>query len=428
MRRPPNQFYSEFDRETLGRRENTDHRSPFQVDRDRIVFSGAFRRLQAKTQVFRPGEYDFYRNRLTHSVEVARIARSLCERLNAHRDEFTVEFHIDPDLVEAVGLAHDLGHPPFGHIGERKLNRLMEMQGGFEGNAQTLRILTDTIYDQRDGRTGGLAPTRALLDGVLKYKDLRRELTAAKGAPPSHHFLYDSQDSVRAFVFGLEQGQTPPEPVAKVRSIECQIMDWADDAAYCLHDLVDGARARFITAEKLNRWELRQEGLDALEADALEKLRKTLEGGNLDAFAGRKTGMFVEAARLVPQKNFLSAKTHRHAWGLAIDERVQAEAKLYKRLATELIFRAPAIQQAEFKGGRILEELFNTLADHAFRRVHQPLCLLPEEAASRLALAANEADRWRILCDHLTALTDAEAVRVYRRLFDPDHGGLGDLV
>src|ERR1700744_4646906 len=139
-------FYGAFDRECLvddfnGPRKEGDYRSVFHQDRDRIMFSPAFRRLQTKTQVFQAGEYDFYRTRLTHSLEVSRIAESIAIWLRHKYPHVAVALH----LLEAVCLAHDIGPPPFGHAGERVLNRLMAGHGGFEGNAQTLRILTRTI-------------------------------------------------------------------------------------------------------------------------------------------------------------------------------------------------------------------------------------------------------------------------------------------
>src|SRR5476649_1569019 len=135
-------FYGPFDQEILCNAFNSarkkDYRSVFHQDRDRVMFTPAFRRLQAKTQVFQAGEYDFYRTRLTHSLEVANIAKSIAAWLRHRQPGMAV----DPDLLEAICLSHDIGHPPFGHAGERALNALMENHGGFEGNAQTLRILT----------------------------------------------------------------------------------------------------------------------------------------------------------------------------------------------------------------------------------------------------------------------------------------------
>ncbi|HUJ43430.1 MAG TPA: dNTP triphosphohydrolase, partial [Opitutaceae bacterium] len=137
-----NTFYTAFDEETLGGRRRPDYRSIFQIDRDRVIHSHAFRKLQSKTQVFLSGEYDIYRTRLTHSMEVAQIGRSICHYLRSRGRLLRDNFHIDSDLVEGICLAHDLGHPPFGHSGERTLQELMRTHGGFEGNAQTLRLLT----------------------------------------------------------------------------------------------------------------------------------------------------------------------------------------------------------------------------------------------------------------------------------------------
>ncbi|MBI1754685.1 dNTP triphosphohydrolase, partial [Candidatus Azambacteria bacterium] len=167
MKPAKNTFYSDFDTECWGETRHSDYRTPFEVDRDRIIHSSAFRRLQAKTQVFLSGEYDFYRTRLTHSLEVAQIGRSICKFLVKQSPLLSDEFYIDSDLVEAVCLSHDLGHPPFGHSGEKILNALMATFGGFEGNAQTLRMITEIIFSG-NGERKGMAPTRAFLDGVLK--------------------------------------------------------------------------------------------------------------------------------------------------------------------------------------------------------------------------------------------------------------------
>src|SRR5271170_5426009 len=160
-------FYGAFDREVLCNEANPprkpDYRSVFHQDRDRLMFTPSFRRLQAKTQVFQAGEYDFYRTRLTHSLEVSRIAESIGVWLRVARPEVRIDLH----LLECICLAHDIGHPPFGHAGERTLHAIMADYGGFEGNAQTLRILTRTIYSEATSRSG-MSPTRALLDGVLK--------------------------------------------------------------------------------------------------------------------------------------------------------------------------------------------------------------------------------------------------------------------
>ncbi|MFP4541967.1 MAG: dGTP triphosphohydrolase, partial [Opitutales bacterium] len=345
-----NGFYGEFDYEQQEARapEASDHRSPFQVDRDRIVFSPPFRRLQSKTQVFQSGEYDFYRTRLTHTIEVARIARSIAEYLNATSSHLAPDFFLDPDLVEAVGLAHDLGHPPFGHIGERKLNALMAAHGGFEGNAQTLRILTELIYQRRD-RPRGMKSTRAFLDGVLKYKRLHGEcLRTVDGRTvyPENHFIYDEQAEIRAFVY---DHRSPTGDWNTQKSIECQLMDWADDTAYSLHDIVDGVQARFITPGALEEWRDAQDDLSPLQAGKLEELLEAIRTGYYEPRTGRRIGEYIHACRLEPSDGLLADRTARHRFRLVIADPVAEECRLYKRIAVDLIFKSAPLQQIEFK-------------------------------------------------------------------------------
>lgn len=445
-------FYNAFDTCVLTgasgpARQDGEHRSPFQLDRDRVVFSYAFRRLQSKTQVFHSGEYDFYRTRLTHSLEVARIARSINDWLRSRADNPLPQGHaIDGDLLEVVGLSHDLGHPPFGHIGERKLNELMAPYGGFEGNAQTLRILTDLIYERRSG-TRGMLPTRAFVDGIMKYKALWGErggiatgapasVSAAAAAPtaaPFNKFLYNEQADSRAFVFG---GETPPPALASdphalnaCKSIECQIMDWADDTAYSLHDIVDGVKAGFLSHESITRW-AETENIEGDEQRWIEKLLDAIRAEKLEAVISLKIGSFIRACSLVPQENFLSTLTQRHAWHLSIDTAVRAECDLYKELAFDIIFRSSLIQQLEFKGGYLLERLFHALAEHYLheRKPKTPrLKLVPEIVHGWLTQEPDAPARARLLCDYLASLTDHQAQRLYKRLFDPDFGSISDL-
>ncbi|RKZ18956.1 deoxyguanosinetriphosphate triphosphohydrolase, partial [bacterium] len=189
-----NTFYNDFDRQELEPRD-PDYRSVFQRGKDRLIHNAAFRRLQAKTQVFLSGEYDFYRTRLTHSIEVSQIAGSIARSLNAGSPTLGPDFHIDTALVESCALAHDIGHPPFGHAGEAALHKLMRPWGGFEGNAQTLRLITEIIFTSGRSRRG-MNPTRAFMDGVLKYKTLYCE-----GNDPERHFLFDDQKRYLDFVF-----------------------------------------------------------------------------------------------------------------------------------------------------------------------------------------------------------------------------------
>lgn len=429
-----NRFYGEFDYEHLhptSRRSESDLRTPFQVDRDRILFSNAFRQLQSKTQVFQSGEYDFYRTRLTHTIEVARIARSIAEYLNLSCERLRDDFFIDPDLVEAVGLAHDLGHPPFGHIGERKLNEMMRDQGGFEGNAQTLRILTRLIY-ARPKEPKGMNPTRAFLDGVLKYKALYSELrndVDGRLVYPANHFLYDDQASFRNFVFG-EEG-LPANAVGSdfnsIKSIECQIMDWADDTAYSLHDIVDGIKARFITPDRLREWgDEHQTSLSDYQLQVLESLIEETRKGGFEPMASVRIGEFIHACSIEPSDGPLATQTNRYRFRLKVDRPVNEVCQLHKRIAIDLIFKSAPLQEIEFKGGRILEKLFRGYVDHGLGRHARSLHIVPEPYSAWLRNATREDERLRLICDLLSGMTDGQALRAYRRLFEPEFGALTD--
>ena len=430
-----NEFYNAFDLERFPNTPvaDSDYRNAFQIERDRIIFSYPFRRLQSKTQVFQSGEYDFYRTRLTHSIEVAKIGRSICEYLRAHSELLNDSFYIDADLTEAVGLAHDLGHPPFGHVGERKLNELMYTHGGFEGNAQTLRILTELIYE-RPGATKGIAPTRAFLDGVLKYKALHRECVTENPDGscnyPEHHFIYDEQEHWRSTVFDCEDlppELTTPKALNSFKSIECQIMDWADDTAYSLNDIVDGIHARYINVGSLNEWVATQQ-LDSEQSALIDTLCKVIREDRYESHFGARIGRFVHGCTLVPRSGFLSDRTNRHAFDLQIAPDVKAESKLYKRIALDLIFRSPQLQQIEFKGGHVLEKLFHALCQHCANEDGSGLRILPVQVQELIKQETTAAGRHRRLCDFTAGLTDSLAVRTYKRLYDPDFGSIAELL
>ena len=437
MSNMPNTFYNDFDCETLGGtrgQKSQDKRSPFQVDRDRIVFTSAFRRLQSKTQVFQSGQHDFYRTRLTHSLEVARIGRSICEQLRSDSSSILSEdFFIDPDLVEVIGLAHDIGHPPFGHIGERKLNDLMQTFGGFESNAQTLRLITELIYDERSDKPEGLQPTRAFLDGVLKYKALHGECIEKTGDAityPDNHFLYDEQAKYREWVLSQQASSRPDKPseLNQHKSIECQIMDWADDTAYSLHDIVDGSKAGFLTRDRIERWAEGKQ-LDEDEQRLLNKLLTYMQEQRLERSFSAKIGVFIHACSLKKHDGILASETNRYRYRLEIDPAVKCESKLYKRIALDLIFRSTPIQQIEFKGGFLLQRLWDALADCYLGRKIPGLSILPDSLSQLIEQNANDTrQQARYICDYLASLTDGEALRLYQRLYGASESPLAELI
>ena len=247
-------------------------RTPFERDRARVVHAAASRRLAAKTQVVGPQSDDFVRNRLTHSLEVAQIARDLARALGC-----------EPDIPETAALAHDLGHPPFGHNGERALAELSQEFGGFEGNAQTLRLLTrlEAKTFGPDGRSVGLNLTRATLDACTKYPFSR------PGSGPGEKFgVYDDDREVFDWLRAGVEG-----PAA---CFEAQVMDLADDVAYSVHDVEDGVVAERIDLSRLDRdvvWEVVRDwylpGADDTLDAALDRLR-SVDGWPTAAYDGSR--------------------------------------------------------------------------------------------------------------------------------------------
>jgi len=417
-------FYGAFDREIFCNASNSarkqDYRSVFHQDRDRLMFTPTFRRLQTKTQVFQAGEYDFYRTRLTHSLEVSRIADSVAVWLRTQNPDVAINAH----LLEAICLAHDIGHPPFGHAGERVLNDVMSKLGGFEGNAQTLRILTSTIYSGKGKRTG-MSPSRALLDGILKYKELYRESETKK-----NHFIYDDQAEILEFCFGEGSlaEKLGTKDVNKFQSIECQIMDLADDIAYSCFDILDGVKARFLTADKITAW--REENaakLDGAQRKYIDDLLEMMAKGSLQPKMNGIIGELIQMATLVPAQNFMTSRTRRYAYTLMRRPEAVARIDLHKRLAKHLIYRSGALHQIEYKGGFMLRKLAEALFENYFGDA--PSMVLVPQDVHRAVLGANDkAGKARFLCDHLSGMTDAYALRSYKRLLDPDYGSISELI
>lgn len=263
--------WSEADRRLRRHRKGVaDQRSEFERDRDRILYSSAFQRLAGITQIVRAGEADVFHTRQQHTIKVAQIGRRLAQALIARQEEQANEFGLDPDVVEAACLAHDLGHPPFGHIGESALNQLVRDGGdkdGFEGNAQSFRILTKLAvrFDDCDG----MDLTRATLAASLKYPWMR----SASGKKSKKWSAYKTE--AKDFEFAREFHKD------EYKTLEAEVMDWADDVAYSVHDLEDFHRCNVITWRSIF-----VENPDKVIASAI-RIKSITNGGEEEAYKKR---------------------------------------------------------------------------------------------------------------------------------------------
>lgn len=378
-----------------------EERSPFEVDRARIIHSAAFRRLQGKTQVFVSGSGDFFRTRLTHSLEVAQIGKGLALRLGA-----------DPDLVEACCLAHDLGHPPFGHTGEAVLNECMKDHGGFEGNAQNVRLLTRLSTKSLD--YDGLNLTRSTLDGTFKYK--RAFATGSK------KFFYDEDAPLMAWA---TDGGVPGE-----KSFDCLIMDWADEIAYSVHDLEDGMKAGMITRAQLKANQRVRESLGEEQTQwVLEKLALVEDQpGERSRKAARKSltsqliHEFVTAAERETRPNALPTSTDRYRYTLRVDPAQQDHAAALKNIMFRLMVEDVRVATLENKAERIIKGLFDVFSGLQPRTAF----LFPEDFRD-IWEEANDLGKIRIACDYIAGMTDDYAERVYARLYLPQAGSIYSL-
>ncbi len=378
-------------------------RTPFQRDRARVLHSGAFRRLAGKTQVVEPGGPGIAvpRTRLTHSLECAQIGRELGGALGC-----------DPDLVDAACLAHDLGHPPYGHNGETALDEVAQPCGGFEGNAQSLRVLA-RLETKVEG--AGLNLTRAALDAATKYPWRRREGTPKFG-------VYEDDLAVFAW---LREG-APGER----QSFEAQVMDWADDVAYSVHDLEDGILTGLVDVARLREPEEREALAELAAAQYSEagayELEEVLESmldepvfpRAFDGTAGSAVALKDLTSTLIGRFCTTVEDATRAAHGdgplvrygadLVVPPQVRAECALLKAVAARWVMARPGVRRAQEREREVVAELVVLLADRA------PDALEPAYAQAWRA-AADDRARLRVVVDQVASLTDAAAVALHAR-------------
>lgn len=405
--------YSELDTQRWVPEPNKSvERTEFARDRARIMHSSALRRLGVKTQVMEAGQEDFPRTRLTHSLEVAQVGRELGAALGC-----------DPDLVDTACLAHDLGHPPFGHNGETALNELAKDIGGFEGNAQSFRLLTrlepkatSPMDGPRPGKTIGLNLTRATLDAASKYPWVKQEGQTKFG-------VYDDDADVFAWArIGVTGEQS---------CFEAQVMDWSDDVSYCVHDVEDAiyaghvnidilksASGRSEVVEVAQSWygeDFAQDQLDAalIRISSLPSWPDTFDGtlrtlGDLKNLTSTLIGRFCIAAQKQTQAQFGSKPLTRYEAQLVVPVEARYEVTALKALAARFVMSRDGAEKLYSRQRQQIHDLVGYLSQN------------PEQNLDRfhkdLWLDANsDNEKSRVVIDQVAALTDVSLVQWHQR-------------
>ena len=401
--------YSSFDRARfLDEPAKRGGRTEFARDRARIIHSFALRRLAAKTQVAVPWATDFPRTRLSHSLECAQVGRELGAALGA-----------DPDLMEGACLAHDIGHPPFGHNGEEALNQIADSCGGFEGNAQSLRLLirleAKTVLP--DGKSIGLNLTRASLDAATKYPWGRVKDAKKFGV------YEDDLEIFNWYRTGIESGKT---------SMEAQIMDWSDDVAYSVHDLEDSLVSGQVKLDQLSNdlpklfTVAKQMYLaDITEAEmqiALSSLQKLscwpryYDGthrslARLKDLASQLIGRFAQAAEVATQEKYGDGDLTRYSANLVVPRAQRVEVALLKSMAGHYVINADDSQIRYAEQQKLLTELVEAILESAPATLEGFFLQDWQQAQS-------DQQRLRVVIDQVASLTDPGAVALHNRLIN----------
>jgi len=428
-----------------------DVRTEWERDYARLVHSSAFRRLQSKTQVLGLGESDFYRTRLTHSMEVAQIGVGIVRWLQNHHEQDSEILNAlpKPSLMNSICLAHDIGHPPFGHGGEVALNLCMRDYGGFEGNGQTLRILSK-LDKYTDGY--GMNPTRRLLLGILKYPasysdtvladaygevNIPRWLSKANKQKPPKCYLDDEISVVDWVLAPLTKAErkefTRTEPLfdadtdiqkhnkPKYKALDTSIMELADDISYSLHDLEDAISLRMVTSTDWKKHNELSSSLFAACSLNIKNLTTRLFSDN--SFERKKAigdlvhkfivNTHVAGSKVTPANNPLIK------WNAVLDDNYQELRKHLFELVNKKVIKSPNVQQLEFKGQKLVVELFDALNS-------DPERLLPPSTLRRFEHVTTDKEQKRVICDYISGMTDEYATRLYEKIYYPHKGSIFD--
>lgn len=414
-----------------------DHRSPFQRDRARILHSAAFRRLQAKTQVHGTSVNDFHRTRLTHSLEAAQLGSGIVAQIKKKQPEYRGLLPSD-SLIESICLAHDIGHPPYGHGGEVALNYMMRDHGGFEGNAQTFRIVSRLEpYTEHHG----MNLSRRTLLGLIKYPALLSQTRSQVQPKPVEHQrrlkakdwspakgIYDQDKPILDWVFSplstqdktlfstmRESGISEFEhQKTQYKSIDCSIMELADDIAYGVHDLEDAIVLGLVTrqqwqesaasqlAECGDKWfESNLESINEMLFSGKHHLRKDAIGGMVNALL---TSISIQKVPAPFESELL-------AYNAYLEKPMADALEVLKGFVSQFVIQIPQVQIVEYKGQQIIMDMFEAFSA-------DPERLLPE-STQQLWRDANQkhGDGMRVIADYISAMTDGFAQQLHQQLF-----------
>ncbi|MCL1144517.1 deoxyguanosinetriphosphate triphosphohydrolase family protein [Shewanella marinintestina] len=426
------------------KQRRNDHRSPYQRDRARILHSAAFRRLQAKTQVLGVGMNDFYRTRLTHSLEVSQIGTGICAQIKQKQPEYNALLD-SMSLIESLCLAHDIGHPPFGHGGEIALNYMMRDKGGFEGNGQTFRILTRL---EPYTEFYGMNLCRRTLLGILKYPAPFSALFSRQKQPAVANFrqlkpgdwipvkgLFDDDIEIldwvlaplsendRALFLSSHEVEGVKHKRTRYKSLDCSIMELADDIAYAVHDLEDAIvmgivnEAQWRTDVTLTLLETPDDWLKNEFSTISERLFSSKHHQRKDAIGTLVNG-FVTAISIQENPLFEEPLLRYNA---ALEPAFAEALNVLKQFVYKYVIRKPEIQMVEYKGQQIVMELFEAF-------ISDPERLLPLNTRERW-LASEQAgeNSYRVIADYISGMTDEFAARLHQHLFSAKSASMMEL-
>jgi dGTPase len=421
-----------------------DHRNAYQRDKARILHSAAFRRLQAKTQVLGVGMSDFYRTRLTHSLEASQIGQGIAAQLRTKYPQLTDNLGLNDQLIEALCLAHDIGHPPYGHGGEVALHYMMHKNGGFEGNGQTFRIVTKLEPYTLEY---GMNLSRRTLLGLVKYPNYIDSLSL----PYSQHSIVDSHRKIKADQWHPPKGLYSCDqdmfdwllaPLSKsdkdtfikfdqkhnnhgktrFKSFDCSIMELADDIAYGIHDLEDAIvmgivnQQQFIEEVTRPIIDISDFSLSASINDLTNKLFSNLHHERKDAIGGL-VNSFVTAIEIVSVKAEFEEPLLKY--NAAFPSEYQQALSIFKNFVFKRVIKKPDIQLLEYKGQQVVMELFEAFAS-------DPERLLPDNTKQRWLEAETSGNGLRVISDYISGMTDGFAARLYANLFSPSSNGISE--